>query len=638
MPLRKDDRTRSHAKQLTSGRCHDSADDSLTVSRPAARRRIDRRMDRQMAVRSATADTVADDLVVKFPHRPGVKAKTYDFGSLGIPLDIAAMLAHAARYYPIPLAYLSQRTRWHNITIFSRFVREDPQMRSAADVNTAMINRYRKWLDLQTDSRTGDPWAQKTKADAMLALRSMINRAKAICPHRLPSPIIFPAHCYPRREPPQPRRRLNKEELNTLTWCYREEIAEIRARFKMSQQILRGESSARQDPHLAEILVALNRLNNTGFPTAVAMKAELLKTGIKYETVTERGGLQRLQSFLFLTSDSAAPFFIALLMQLAGNVEPVRLLARDCIRPGWTDDQDVTIVWEKARSGRAPQRTQKRSFPPNERYAAPALITDLLALTEPMASRVAESDQNRLFLAWNGYKKTFNVITYEALVPAAQRFLSRAAERIEEWNRKHPNRKKPLLPDFQLRDLRGSIAAEVYNSPGGNIRRARRILNHASPDTTESYIEGPLTQDRDYRIMTSLIESWVDNLCSHRAAPGHSTPSGGEAVPPAASFGNDCRDPMIPSTSGGPRLCPHFQQCLDCPGLVIHIDAKHYALLLRAEATFESARQRLHHARWQLLYADTYRRLKGILEQFPKSLLPEAQRLLASMSPLPKLE
>ena len=634
MPLRNHHDTYSGTGPLISGRSDDTAHDSPTVSHPETRQRIDRRL----TIISASDVAATDDLVVTFPHRPGVEAKDYDFGSLGIPQDIAAMLAHAARYYPTPLAYASQGTLWHQITQFARFIRENPQMRSAADVNTAMVHRYRTWLDRQTHSRTGAPWAESSRAHALGALRTLIDTAKRVCPERLPSTIVFPAHLYAHRNPPQVRRGLDGKELKTLTWCCQKEIAEIRTRFEIAQQILNEDNSASQNPDLVDILDALDRLNNTGSPTSAAMEHEMHKRGIKYGTVTEHGGLQYLQSYLCLTPDTAAPFYVLLLIELAGNVEPVRLLTRDCRRPDPVDDQKIAIEWEKARSGRAPQRTQQRSFPPNKQYAPPALVADLLTLTEPLVSLVSPGDQNRLFLVWRTHEKTFGMIPYRTLALATHRFLSRAAIHIDEWNRQHPKRQRPPLPDFQLRDLRGSAATKHYKNSRGDIRHVQRVLNHSSADTTDLYIKGPLTQDLNYRIIASLMKKWVDNLCNHRAVAGDGTPCEVGTVAPAASFGNECRDPIIPSTSGKPQLCPNFQKCLDCPGLVIPIDAKHYALLLRAEKAFESALQRLNAERFRLFYADSYRRLKDILRQFPDSLLPEAQRLLASLSRLPELE
>ena len=412
MPLRNHNDTYSEPGPLTSGPFHNSTRNTQTAPQRRTRQRIDRRLPDI----SAPTTTVADDLLVTFPHRPGIKAKTYDFGSLGIPQDIAILLAHAARHHPEPLTYATQVYWWKQINIFARFVREDPQMRSVADVNTAMIHRYRAWLDRQTHSRTGTPWAQGTRANALVALRTLIKTAKSVCPERLSSTIVFPAHCYPHREPPQPRQRLDNQELKVLLWSCQQEVTQIRARLRTARQILNKDESVSHDPHLVDMLNVMNDLSTpTSFPTPTTVRHEMRERGIKRDTLTKLGGMRDLLSYLFLTPDTAAPIFISLLIQLAGNVEPIRLLTRDCAHPDPTRDQWTTIEWEKPRAGRAPQRTQVRSFPSTKPYGPPKLVANLLTLTEPLVSRVPPGDQHRLFLAWNANEKTFGVITYAVI-------------------------------------------------------------------------------------------------------------------------------------------------------------------------------------------------------------------------------
>ena len=635
MPLKNHHDTYSEPGPLTSGPFHNSARDTQTAPQHTTRRRIDRRLPEI----STPTDTEADNPLVTFPHRPGIKAKPYDFGSLGIPQDIAILLAHAARHHPEPLAYDTQVYWWRQIGIFARFVREDSHIGSVADVNTVMVHRYRTWLDQQTHSRTGAPWAQKTRAGALVTLRALIKTAKTFCPERLSSTIVFPAHCYPHREPPQARQRLDRQKLKVLLWSCQQEITQIRARLRTAQQILNKDESVSHDPHLVDMLNVINDLSTpTSFPTSTTVRHEMRERGIKQDTLTKLGGIHDLLSYLFLTPDTAAPIFISLLIHLAGNVEPIRLLTRDCAHPDPTRDQWTTIEWEKPRAGRAPQLTQVCSFPSTKPYGPPKLVNNLLTLTEPLVSRVPPGDQHRLFLAWSANKETFGVITYAALKRATRRFLSRSAARIDEWNRQHPDRHRDPLPDFQRRDLRGSVAIEHYVSSRGDIRHAQRILNHASADTTELYINGPQTSDLDSKILASIAQQLVDHICNNAALTDRSTLPEDWSGTAAASFSNNCKKPMVPSMLGQPRLCPHFQQCLDCPGLTIPINAIHFARILRAINAFESAHERLHPERWRLFYANSYRTLKDLLQEFPESLLPEAQRLLSSLAPLPELE
>jgi hypothetical protein len=109
--------------------------------------------------------------------------------------------------------------------------------------------------------------------------------------------------------------------------------------------------------------------------------------------------------------------------------------------------------------------------------------------------------------------------------------------------------------------------------------------------------------------------------------------------PPATVlFGHDCLNPVIADGSQT-RLCPHYGGCLVCPGLVIPVDAQHLARIHQAKRQLEAARDRLDSARWEWLYAPSYRILiNDVLPDFPDELAPLAQRLIPALPPLPDLE
>lgn len=576
----------------SNGGRDDSAANAPMTSRPASRRRMDRRLPNI----TAPAASPHHDLKVTFPHVPGTKAREYDLSSLGLPPDIVNLLAHAARNHPEPLAHPSQQNLWYSIRAFADFVREDAHVNSVADLNTAVVSRYRLWLDHQTGKRSGAPWSQSTRARRLVDLRTLVSTIKIVCPELLPSQIVFPATCYADRVQPVARRRLNERELMSLLWCCQQEIREIRERFEIGKQVLAGNRSTNYEPALRDALKALQELNRTGFPTGAAMT----ERGISNYTLTRLGGLSYLCSYLSLTAETAPPFYVSLLAQLAGNVEPVLNLTRDCARPDSIDERCVMIEWEKPRAGPAPRCTQRRFFESSRPYDPPRLVSDLLSLTEPLVPRVPPCDRNKLFLCWRPTVRTFGLLTYTHMAYQTKRFLSRAAARIEVWNHEHPNRQKAAFPVFELRDLRGSTATQHYLAKRGDIRHVQSLLNHKSAGTTQPYINDPLTHDLNHRILASLQRKILDNLRKHRTAPDHSSH---HDVAASASFGHECRNPMLPSIEGGEKLCPHFQKCLDCPGLVVSLNVESMASLLRFKEAFESARERLHPARWDLLYS-----------------------------------
>src|SRR5699024_5830698 len=101
----------------------------------------------------------------------------------------------------------SRRHRWQAMQVFARFVQEDGQVRSARELDTATIGRYKAWLDRQT-TRSGASWSRSTRANQLSCLHQLINWVKRNEPAALPARIDFFHNAYPRRSS-QPRPQLH---------------------------------------------------------------------------------------------------------------------------------------------------------------------------------------------------------------------------------------------------------------------------------------------------------------------------------------------------------------------------------------------------------------------------------------------
>ena len=115
-----------------------------------------------------------------------------------------------------------------------------------------------------------------------------------------------------------------------------------------------------------------------------------------------------------------------------------------------------------------------------------------------------------------------------------------------------------------------------------------------------------------------------------------------EPTPASASIAHICRNPFHPPpTAGGGargRLCPHFHNCLSCPGLTIPLDAPHLARLLLFRDALDAARDHLAPDRWLNFYEEVSCSTEDILAQFPDDMHPEARALCRGLPPYPELE
>jgi site-specific recombinase XerD len=590
----------------------------------AKRSRIDRRLIRHPA----------DACVVVFYDAWGSISKRYDFKTLALPVDVAALLNAAFAAHHAASQADTRRQCWGALRLFARFASQDGRICSAADLTTSMVGRYKSWLDAQK-TQFGESWTASSRANKISALRQLIEWTKRHHPQRLPARIDFPHNPYPHRVP-QARRRLATHQLKAILRACYEEIDDAWARFRTGQTILASSGPVEGiDPELCRCVRMMARAAGGVTPSMQEMKAQ----GFAAAMLDRQGGLRAVASHLHLTLEKLTAFFIAIAIQTAGNPDSLRQLRRDCQVPHPLDEHRIMIDWAKLRAGVKIKRAQRRSFDRRRKYAAPNLIEWALAMTEPLRAHARPQDRDRLFLIKSEKKNEVTEVSMSTLGKSVKRFVVRANARIAIWNQAAPERQREQLPDFATAFVRGSVATEHYKSSGGDILEVQEILNHANVHTSDTYVRGPdvqRVQTETIARLQRLMIAWVTGTNVEDAKM--QAPIG---EPAAVPFGHDCLNPFAGIAAGSEpgRLCPRFGGCFRCPGLVIPLDAAHLARILQAKAAFEDARLRLDPQRWTLLYAPSYRILVNeVLPDFAGALYEEAQSLIFGLPQLPVLE
>lgn len=573
---------------------------------------------------------------VTFPTRPGNEQRTFDLDEVALSEDIKAAFRYAIVNHPRAIAHHTQEQYWYSITTFARFAKEDG-LHGATGLNTACIKRYREWLTRQANERTGERWSDIHQGKKLISLKELVHTVKTQRPQLLPSEIIFPTYFYAEGTPKEtgPKRRLTQEQLKSLMWACQCEIRESKHRFDIAQRILAGQEKETL-PGMRRTLLAAEKLRRTGQLTARALQQE----GTSDRLVNDLGGMEGLRAHLGATSRTLIPFAISLLVQLAGNVDPIRKLKVNCERTDEIDERWSVIEWEKPRAGAGAGETQRRFVDRRQRYGAAALIAMVRTLTGPTRSLVNSDDADKLFIRYP-YNKTNRggLLSYDEMKTGAKRFLDDARQRIKVWNEAHPDRPKEQIPDFSLREIRSSVAVQEYIASGGDVGRVQRRLNHGHTKTTAGYLESEAARDKNAQIISAVQTSIVGLANRHTTEERRA----GEAKPRAEedemtatpAFSHECRDPQGESK----RLCIHFQKCLDCPGLIIPTTPENLAVLLQAEEKFRAAKQKLHPERWRRLYARSYATLtRRIIPEFPSEMFEEAHQLKNALPALPDLE
>ncbi|MBA4751930.1 MAG: site-specific integrase [Sphingopyxis sp.] len=602
-----------------------------------------RLLDRTLVLDPAPLDHPAEIAEIQFRDAWGNIAQRFDPALFGMPQDITVAIARAFRDHDIASSASTRTSRWFALRVFGRFLREDGQVRRAADLDMATIRRFITWLAKPTNGRRRGVQSQSGQLGM---IRPVINRAIEDNPGLFASDFAVPNNAIPLAGVQrQPRDRLPPIAMRAvLAACYAE-IDRAWDKFEHGQAVValpqippRGNLAAERD----RWIWTLHRLGNGVMPSDRGLQLSKPDRLL----IADVGGFRELEDYLHLTTDTLVAFYIALLIQTAANAGPLRQIKRDCLVLHPLEQHRVMVEWLKPRAGGKVKRMQRRSFDNRRPYAAPRLVEKMLAMTAPLLPHVEPSQRDRLFL--HRFLMTTGRLEREhragpivqaTLRSAMLRFYERQNAAIAAWNEAHPEKPRPLLPDFSPKLFRSSMASAHYTASQGDIMAAKAVLNHASVVTTDIYVDGEAVRrlERDtIKRLQSLMIAWVGGAESpgrrRRRKPG------GEA-PVTVLFGHDCLHPTDGQRAQPGRACPKLGGCLACPGLVVPVEPEPMARIIQAIRHLEAARERIDPHRFGLFYAPSLRVLtQDLLPAFPDHMLAAAEQIVENLPPLPELE
>jgi len=602
------------------------------------------RLDRTLRLDPVPADHPADVADVQFRDEWGEIVQRFDPALFGMPDDISAAIAQAFRDHDVASSAATRTSRWFALRVFGRFLGEDAQVGCAADLDTATIRRFITWLAKPANGRRR---SVKSQAGQLGMVRPILNRAIADNPGLFAPNLSVPNNAIPLAGSQRlPQKRLTPAQMRSLLAACYAAIDAAWDKFQYGQAVIalpelpprpswRGEG-------LDRWIWRLHRANDGLSPGGNGMR----RLGFNSKGLPKAHRIASIEGYLHITTDALTAFYIALLIQTAANVGPLRQIKRDCLVAHPLERHRIMVEWTKPRAGRKVKRMQRRSFDNRRPNAAPRLIEKLLAMTAPLLPHVQRSQRDRLFLhrflmttGRNEREHNAGQIAQATLRWAMLRFYERQNAAIALWNQAHPDKRRPFLPDFSPKLFRSSMASAHYTASQGDIMAAKSVLNHVSVATTDIYVDGEavrrLERDTIGRLQ-SLMITWV------RGESGSDRPQDKEpstSAPVTVLFGHDCLRPTDDGHARPGHVCPKLGGCLTCPGLIVPINPDHLARIVQAIRHLESARKRIDPIRFGLFYAPSLQVLtQDLLSAFPPEMMPDADRLIPFLPPLPDLE
>ena len=598
----------------------------------------DRRVDRRITRPATRADSIMPMAVVSFRNSWGTATQSFDPAMLDLPADMVPPLMAAFRINDAGSSPRTRTARWRGLRRFAGFLASEG-VTSAGEVNAGTMQRYLAFLARPVG---GKRLKRPTIGNHISLLRPLLVRAEQTNPTLFGSPLAIPYNPVPGSRIHEPKARLSREELQAvLAACY-EEIDDAWMKFQRGQAIMAASDPPLRDKRAESLesgIWRLSRLTGGLAPT----QAQIDEAGIAFSALMRWGWRSGIIEHFHLTTRSVIPFYVALAIQLAANPDPLRLIRRDCLVPHPIDDNRVLVEWLKHKTGPNP-KLQRRSFDRRRPRSAPRLIEMLLAMTAPLIPHVPLEERDHLFLVhyltgtpYRQHASPAGLIPFSTLAGRIDWFIERANDRVARWNRDHPNRPRRPLPRFTAGQLRGSVATQHYVASGGDLIATAAILNHRDPVVTDAYVEGPAAHKLERETITRLQQlmiAWVTT-----PAPSEPTVPAARHGPVTALFGHRCLVPSESDCAGNIRVCAHLGGCLSCPGLIVPLDAEHYARVLQARRHLRAAQDRIDPERWRLFYAPSLRVIEqDLLPAFPIELRFEAEALMERLPALPDPE
>lgn len=394
-----------------------------------------------------------------------------------------------------------------------------------------------------------------------------------------------------KREQPQPTEALPEDIVRSVLKCCYAEIDDIKSRIATGRRLLKGTWENETERQIGILLQELTHLGN-----GLIAKLKIVNSSGNNlsRRVVDAGGLDLLSRKLFPSPEDVFPFYLAILIQTAGNPSSILELKRDSVRPHPVREDREMLVWVKRRS----HAEQKADFSSSRSRSAPSLIKQLEELTEPLLPHAEEKQRKFLFIA----KSKFGI-----RVPCVQLLHMMLSDFIA----------KHELPGFTFKQFR-KTSAVLHEETSGNVLVAKRKLNHRSVRTTIAYVETSAGIEKGNELIARFqgelyeLSKVGDAL---KLDNRHKLKSEKKC---SSIFGFDCHDPfsgIAPQSEKG-ELCENFQHCAICFGaLVVIDDPVIIAKLLKSMKVLREAEVRSSVAGWVERFDAVYRPTMEIIER-----------------------
>tara|TARA_A100001391_G_C5080248_1_gene279922 strand:+ start:1272 stop:3044 length:1773 start_codon:yes stop_codon:yes gene_type:complete len=563
-------------------------------------------------------------LLVNVVDADGQLECAFDFSIFDRPA-MAAEWALAFRHHYAANQPANRASAFRTLKFWFAFLAEyDAAIAATRDVDTGVLNAFIVWLGTRS-------WSKGSRYTVWSIIKQYVAWLKRNRPDLVHPDLEIPFNPFPRKNAEaRQREALSRDEMECVLTAARRDIEAAWALFDEGRAALArvNRKAIVSEPDLARldlddigVMLAVIDGRFGGVPPKVD---DMLRKGAGlwhlHFAMIRHGGMGEIAGRLFALPDTIVAYMIAIGAQTYANAEALRLMRRDCLSEHLLLEGRVLVSWRKGRAG----REQRRSFLRDKSSSVPVLIDQVLAMTERLVPHTPRRDQNHLFLTGiiNGSRRVGVIPGYLA-TKLTRRFVARHGLLGDDG--------KPLK--LTLAALRASGLTLAHERLGHDILKTQVLANHATPDTTQRYVDRPRVRKAQALAIGKLQARFVEMV----RGDAESLPEA-EVLPDlrhATAAGFICSDPLAGVAEGQRKgeLCTAWLGCFTCPNAVIPLNEDVLVRLLASRAALTDARATMAPERWRLLYAPKLEILeRDILPRFSEAMLEAVARV-----PLPQL-
>jgi integrase len=589
------------------------------------------RKDYRVAAKPVSLVATPGSLTVNFLNERGELTRCFDFSVYTSRPVLAAELALAFRQHHATSAAATSAGAFRSASIWFLFL-DDYQAEIVAmrQVDGEAVRAFIAWLDRNI-------YGKGNRYLAWSGLKQLFVWLLRNRPELTHPALDIPFNPFPRKNAEsQPRAALEQAEIEAVLAAARSDIETSWATFSEGRRALAAvdRAAVAAEPDLKRL-----DLNDLGTFLAVVIDrfAGIIpshrdiyaqKLWPFLYALQHHGYTHRVAQYLYPVPETLIPYMIAIGAQTYANAEALRHLRRDCMSEHMLLDGRVVVSWRKGRA----TREQRRSFLRDRSLSVPNLIDRVLEMTARLVPHVSASEHERLFLyaGIQGATREIKLVPDYLVSSHVRRF-------VERHNLRDSSGGQLRLTMACLRPTGLTLA---HASLGHDIFKTQALANHATPDTTQRYVDRPIVRKAQAAALGRLQLCFVDAVRSGEADHVRETITGIDAEHATAS-GFLCRDPLsgIGENQKPGRLCTAWLGCFTCPNAVIPLEQDILARLLRTREALVNARAGMDADRWRLLYAPKLEIIdRDIVPRFPQALQEAAMARVDVMPPCPPIE